>query len=221
MREVLGDTAYGDGDTREAVEAAGAKVTAKTQPPSPIGRFTKNDFVIDPDNPSAICPAGHTTTVTGSTTDHKRRRVTVLKFPDELCQACPLRAACTASTHGRWVTRSTSTRLASRRHGLTSNARRSNGSCDDARSSSASWPKANATGWARPATAAPAKSSFSSASPSACSTSNVSSPSTPPWETPPVPERSRPRLRATATHQSPLETHTQTPAPKATSSALT
>ncbi|MGH9193517.1 MAG: transposase, partial [Acidimicrobiales bacterium] len=48
VREVLGDTAYGDGDTREAVEAAGAKVTAKTQPSSPTGRFTKNDFAIDP-----------------------------------------------------------------------------------------------------------------------------------------------------------------------------
>ena len=32
VTEVLGDTAYGDGDTRAAVEAAGAKITAKTQP---------------------------------------------------------------------------------------------------------------------------------------------------------------------------------------------
>jgi transposase len=102
--EVLGDTAYGDGDTREAVEALGATVTAKTQPPSPTGRFTKNDFAIDPDAPSATCPAGHTTTTTGIGRDHKGRRVTVLKFADELCAACPLRAACTAAAHGRWVT---------------------------------------------------------------------------------------------------------------------
>jgi len=104
VREVLGDTAYGDGDTRQAVEAAGAKVTAKTQPPATTGRFTKNDFKIDPDIPSATCPAGHTTTTTGVGRDHKARPVTVLKFADEICAACPLRASCTTAAHGRWVT---------------------------------------------------------------------------------------------------------------------
>jgi transposase len=104
VREVLGDTAYGDGDTREAVEAAGATVTAKTQPPATTGRFTKNDFVIDPEALSATCPAGHTTTTTGIGQDHKGRRVTVLKFADDLCRDCPLRAACTIAAHGRWVT---------------------------------------------------------------------------------------------------------------------
>ena len=49
VTEVLGDTAYGDGDTRTAVEAVGAKVTAKTQPPATTGKFAKTDFVIDPD----------------------------------------------------------------------------------------------------------------------------------------------------------------------------
>jgi len=62
VREVLGDTAYGDGDTRVAVEALGAKVTAKTQPPATTGKFLKTDFVIDPDAPSATCPARHVTT---------------------------------------------------------------------------------------------------------------------------------------------------------------
>ncbi|HET6663390.1 MAG TPA: IS1182 family transposase [Acidimicrobiales bacterium] len=104
VREVLGDTAYGDGDTRRAVEDAGAKVTAKTQPPSPTGKFTKNDFVIDPDTPAATCPAGHTTTTTGVGRDHKGRRVTVLKFADHLCRTCPLRSRCTSSAHGRWIT---------------------------------------------------------------------------------------------------------------------
>ena len=45
VAEVLGDTAYGDGDTRIAVEAAGAKITAKTQPPATTGKFLKTDFV--------------------------------------------------------------------------------------------------------------------------------------------------------------------------------
>lgn len=104
VREVLGDTAYGDGDTREAVEAQGAKVTAKTQPPATTGRFVKTDFDIDPETPSATCPAGQSTTTTGIGRDGKGRRVTVLKFADEVCAACPLRSRCTTSAHGRWVT---------------------------------------------------------------------------------------------------------------------
>jgi transposase len=103
VAEVLGDTAYGDGDTRVAVESIGAKVTAKSQPPATTGKFLKTDFVIDPDAPSARCPAGHTTTITGLARDHKRRSVTVLKFPDKLCAACPLRSRCTTTAHGRWL----------------------------------------------------------------------------------------------------------------------
>ena len=103
VTEVLGDTAYGDGDTRESVSDAGAKVTAKTQPPATTGRFLKTEFVIDPDAPSATCPAGHTTTTTGSNRDHKGRRVTVLKFDDALCADCPLRSRCTTAAHGRWL----------------------------------------------------------------------------------------------------------------------
>jgi hypothetical protein len=104
VAEVLGDTAYGDGDTREAVEEVGALVTAKTQPPATTGRFIKTDFAVDPDAPSATCPAGHTTTTTGLGRDHKGRQVTVLKFADEVCVDCPLRAHCTTSAHGRWIT---------------------------------------------------------------------------------------------------------------------
>jgi transposase len=90
VTEVLGDTAYGDGDTRIAVEAVGAKVTAKTQPPASTGKFVKTDFVIDPDGLSATCPAGHTTSDAGWGRDNKGRRVRVLRFA-ERCTGCPLR----------------------------------------------------------------------------------------------------------------------------------
>ncbi len=103
IREVLGDTAYGDGDTREAVEAAGAKVTAKTQPPSTTGKFLKTDFIIDPAVPSATCPAGHTTTDMTWSTDHQGRKVVMLKF-GQRCDGCPLRAQCTGNRDGRSVT---------------------------------------------------------------------------------------------------------------------
>jgi len=104
ITEVLGDTAYGDGDTRIAVEAAGAKITAKTQPPTANGKFTKNDFTIDPDALTATCPAGHTSSVTGWSTDGKGRRVRVLRFGTERCRDCPLRQRCTTNVDGRSVT---------------------------------------------------------------------------------------------------------------------
>lgn len=93
VREMLGDTAYGDGDTRVAVEAAGARVTAKAPLPSPTGKFLKTDFVVDADTPSTTCPAGHTTTAVRHDRDHKGRRVVALQFDPELCRSCPLHAA--------------------------------------------------------------------------------------------------------------------------------
>jgi transposase len=104
VTEVLGDTAYGDGDTRVAVEEAGAKVTAKTQPPRPTGRFAKTDFIIDPSGSSATCPAGQTTTRATRMRDPKGRWVAVLHFGAEVCDACPLRERCTTDPKGRSVT---------------------------------------------------------------------------------------------------------------------
>jgi transposase len=100
VREVLGDTAYGDGDTRVAVEAVGAKVTAKTQPPAATGMFLKTDFVIDPDPPAATCPAGQTTTDWKWASDNKGRRVVLVRF-GERCRGCALRQGCTTSANGR------------------------------------------------------------------------------------------------------------------------
>jgi Transposase DDE domain/Transposase domain (DUF772) len=101
--EVLGDTAYGDGDTRVAVEAVGAIVTAKTQPPASTGKFVKTDFTIDPDTPSATCPAGHTSSDVGWGRDSKHRRVRVIRFGDR-CAGCRLRDRCTANVQGRVIT---------------------------------------------------------------------------------------------------------------------
>src|SRR6266545_2933750 len=104
VAEMLGDTAYGDGDPRVAVEAAGATVTAKTQPPSSTCLFFKIDFVVDPGTPSATCPAGQVTTHHGWSTDGKGRRVMVLRFPAATCAACPLRDRCTTNADGRSIT---------------------------------------------------------------------------------------------------------------------
>jgi hypothetical protein len=104
VREVLGDTAFGDGDTREAVEAAGATVTAKDAAPGHHWSLHQERLRDRPRGPVGDLPGRHTTTTTGIGQDHKGRRVTVLKFADDLCRDCPLRAACTIAAHGRWVT---------------------------------------------------------------------------------------------------------------------
>lgn len=104
VNEVVGDMAYGDGDTREAVEKAGAKIVAKVPPSPNSGFFPKTDFIIDPETPSATCPAGHTTTKAGSTTDHKGRHTLLLYFDIETCLACPLRKQCVKGEAGRTIT---------------------------------------------------------------------------------------------------------------------
>lgn len=104
VAEVVGDMAYGDGDTRVEVEAVGAKMVAKVPPVRNAGRFPKTDFGIDPDAPSATCPAGHTTTDARPTTDHKNRPTTMLVFDEATCAACPLRPRCTAGRGPRTIT---------------------------------------------------------------------------------------------------------------------
>lgn len=102
VSEVLGDTAYGDGDTRVAVEGAGAKVIAKTTPTPHSGKFLKTDFFVDAERRAATCPAGKTTTDWAWVRDHKGRQVVQLRF-GERCHGCPLRSGCTTSAGGRTI----------------------------------------------------------------------------------------------------------------------
>ena len=78
-------------------------MTAKTQPPATTGKFLKTDFAIDPDTPSARCPAGNTTTTVLRQRDHEHRPVIALRFAPEVCAACSLRDQCTTSPNGRRI----------------------------------------------------------------------------------------------------------------------
>lgn len=102
--ELVGDMAYGDGDTRAEVAAAGVRLTAKVPPAHNHGRFTKQDFTIDPHLPSATCPGGHTTSrLVGNGRDRHGRQVFALVFPTGICAACPLRQRCVAGSGPRSV----------------------------------------------------------------------------------------------------------------------
>jgi IS5 family transposase len=60
--EVLGDAAYGGGETRAALTAAGHAQTIKPIPLSAAvpGGVTRDDFTIDLQAKTVTCPAGHT-----------------------------------------------------------------------------------------------------------------------------------------------------------------
>jgi transposase len=101
---LLGDMAYSDGDTREAIEELGVDLVAKVPPVTNGDRFPKTDFDIDLEAGEVTCPAGQTTATTQNTRDHKGRKATVFLFPDEVCAACPLRSQCTGAKRGRRIT---------------------------------------------------------------------------------------------------------------------
>jgi Transposase DDE domain/Transposase domain (DUF772) len=106
VRELVGDMAYGDGDTRSEVEAAGTKMIAKVPPTPPnAGRFTKDAFAIDladPDRPTATCPAGQVSDrLLANGHDPHGRPEQMFVFDAQTCAACPLRDQCVRGRGGR------------------------------------------------------------------------------------------------------------------------
>ena len=93
---VLGDAAYGTGEARAALHAAGHTAVIKPMPlrtPVP-GGFTSDDFTIDFDSRTVTCPADHTRPIPPSGGVGFGR----------LCSTCPLASQCTTAKHGRKLT---------------------------------------------------------------------------------------------------------------------
>ncbi len=93
--EVLGDSAYGSGAARAALDEAGHQALIKPIPvraPVP-GGFTADDFHIDHNAGTVTCPNGTTRTIspTGTATF------------GAACSGCPLRTQCTTNRKGRAV----------------------------------------------------------------------------------------------------------------------
>jgi hypothetical protein len=100
---LVGDMAYSDGEVREAVEAAGAKLVAKVPPVTNRDLFPKTDFDINLAAAKVTCPAGQTTTDVRPARDHKGRPAMRFHFAPATCAACPLRDACTGGKGGRTI----------------------------------------------------------------------------------------------------------------------
>jgi IS5 family transposase len=91
--QILGDGAYGSGETLAALGQAGHHRVIKPWPiPTAIaGGFNRDDFVVDTPAGTVTCPAGHTVTITP-------RRAAVFGVR---CRGCPLRERCTRARDGR------------------------------------------------------------------------------------------------------------------------
>jgi hypothetical protein len=99
VEETIGDTAYGDGATRQQFADAGRRLVAKVAPVTNQGRFPKTQFQIDLEAKSCTCPAQQVT--------HDFRPSAkgggVFRFAASVCGACPLRPACVRGRSGRTV----------------------------------------------------------------------------------------------------------------------
>jgi hypothetical protein len=94
--EVLGDTAYGTGDARATLIAAGHTPVIKPMPlrPAVAHRFTLDDFQVDERSGMVTCPNGVARRMSA------KRNVTF----GVACRGCPLRERCTTSSSGRSLT---------------------------------------------------------------------------------------------------------------------
>lgn len=92
-REWYGDSAYGTGDLRDAIDNAGhdAVIKPKPIPAAVAGGFTVDDFTVEEAAATVTCPAGNTRPISKS-------RHAVF---GALCRDCPLAARCTTSKTGR------------------------------------------------------------------------------------------------------------------------
>jgi hypothetical protein len=95
---VYGDAAYGAGVLLEKLEAAGADILTKVQPPvAPGGRFPKDHFTIDLGAGTVTCPARVTVPIRAA-----RAGGGTAAFAGA-CAGCPLAAQCTTAQTGRTI----------------------------------------------------------------------------------------------------------------------
>jgi len=100
-RRLLGDSAYGDSETRERLEQRQVELLAPVPgPPPAAGRLGKGDFALDLAAGTATCPAGHVQPI-GEPVASGQRYVC---FPKALCNACPLEPRCAPNRRGRTLT---------------------------------------------------------------------------------------------------------------------
>ena len=99
---LLGDTAYGDSETRERLEARAVEVLAPVPEPSPPpGRLGKRDFRIDLAAGTVTCPAGQVARISARP---QRSGVRIAVFRRSVCGSCALAPRCVGANGRRRIT---------------------------------------------------------------------------------------------------------------------
>ena len=95
-KRLLGDTAYGDSETREQLEQGEVEVLAPVpEPPPPAGGIGKREFAIDLAAGTVTCPAGKVAPIPTRAQASGERDV---RFGTAVCRGCPLQPRC--APHG-------------------------------------------------------------------------------------------------------------------------
>jgi len=95
---VYGDAAYGAGCLLADLEATGAQIMTKVQPPvAPGGRFAKDRFVLDTEAGTVTCPAG---VVAAIRPVKAGGQIAAFRLA---YTGCPLVTACTNAKDGRRI----------------------------------------------------------------------------------------------------------------------
>jgi hypothetical protein len=108
VEQVIGDTAYGSMETREALGER--ELIAPTVKGHSQRGISKDDFEIDVEHDRVVCPEGHETTHwtwiwVQPGVGKPKVRAKRFAFPKELCRACPRYAECVSDKRrrGRFV----------------------------------------------------------------------------------------------------------------------
>jgi len=99
VNEVIGDCAYGAGETRAEFAATGRTIVAKVPDIHNQEWFAKTAFQLDLEARTCTCPNGQTT----ADLRPAKGGGGMFVFATDICAACPVRAQCTRSRSGRTV----------------------------------------------------------------------------------------------------------------------
>jgi hypothetical protein len=106
VEETVGDCAFGDSETRKAFAEAKRKLVAKVPNRRGQTQFPKEDFAIDLQTMTCVCPAGQVCRTVVSISSGKRygaegAPLRAFRFDAALCDACPLRSSWVRARSGR------------------------------------------------------------------------------------------------------------------------
>jgi hypothetical protein len=95
----VGECAYGNTETRQLFADAGRRLVAKVASRRGQAQFPKEDFRIDLETMSCICPAGQQTQnvvsiSSGDCYGAPGLPLRAFRFDAAICDACPLRPSC-------------------------------------------------------------------------------------------------------------------------------